>query len=96
MDLVCGAIGVGADQRKAIQLAHQGGFESVQPSPQELAQLSEGQLNELLGTLRESKLVWGAAGMPVEFRRDDATFQDGLTAAAGPGKGSASKLVARG
>ncbi len=78
MDLVCGAIGVGADQRRAIQLAQQGGFESVQPSPQELAQLSEGQLSELLGTLREANLVWGAAGMPVEFRGDDAAFLDGM------------------
>ena len=77
MDLVCGAIGVQADQQGAIQLARQGGFESVQPSG-ELVKLSAGQLSELLDTLRESRLVWGAAGMPVDFRKDDATFQDGL------------------
>ena len=78
MDLVCGAIGISADQRKAIRLAHQGGFESVQPSPHELAALSDSQLDELLSTLRDDHLVWGAAGMPVEFRKDDATFRDGL------------------
>ncbi|MHB0956194.1 MAG: sugar phosphate isomerase/epimerase family protein [Pirellulaceae bacterium] len=80
IDLVCGAIGVQADQREAIRLAHAGGFESVQPSAGELAPLTDAQLQELLQTLRDANLVWGAAGLPVEFRRDDATFQRDLQA----------------
>ncbi len=75
----------GRTSARRLSSARQGGFESVQPSPQELAELSAGQLNDLLGTLRESRLAWGAAGMPVEFRRDDATFRDGLQTAAGTG-----------
>lgn len=78
MDLVCGAIGVSANQRESIRLAAMGRFESVQPSPGELAGLSDAELSELLGILKESGLVWGAAGLPVEFRRDDATFAEGL------------------
>jgi sugar phosphate isomerase/epimerase len=78
MDLVCGAIGVRADQDEALRLAQLYGFESVQPSPGHLAKLSAGQLDELLGRLKEAKLVWGAAGLPVDFRRDDATFDQGL------------------
>ncbi len=78
MDLVCGAIGVRANQREAIRLAALGGYESVQPAAGELAQMSSSQLGELLGLLREKKLVWGAAGMPVDFRKDEATFKQGL------------------
>jgi sugar phosphate isomerase/epimerase len=78
MDLVCGAIGVSADQSEAIRLAHAYGFESVAPSPQHLAGLSEGQLDELLTDLRTKGLVWGAAGLPVNFRRDEAAFRDDL------------------
>ncbi len=80
MDLVCGAIGVNADQREAIRLAHAHGFESVGPSPQFLAELSDGQLDELLGDLRAKRLVWGAAGLPVNFRRDEAVFRTELNA----------------
>ena len=78
MDLVCGAIGVQADQREAIQLARQHGFESVAPSPGELAKLSDTQLQELTGELQEAGMSWGAAGLPVDFRKDDATFKSGL------------------
>lgn len=74
MDLMCGAIGVRADQREAIRLAHVHGFESVAASPQFLADLSADPLDELLGSMREKRLVWGAAGLPVNFRRDADTF----------------------
>ncbi len=86
MDLVCGAIGIGANQGRAIELARQGGFESVAPSPHELGQLSQAELDELLGVLRESKLVWGAAGMPVEFRQDEAKFKEGMKQLPGQAK----------
>jgi sugar phosphate isomerase/epimerase len=80
MDLVCGAIGVRAKgQRDAIRLAAQGGYESVQPSAGELARMSATELNELLDYLRASKLVWGAAGLPVDFRRDESAFAQGLS-----------------
>ena len=79
MDLVCGAIGVKANQKEAIRLAALGGFESVQPSPQELAGLDAGQLDEMLALLKENNLVWGAAGMPVDFRKDDGKFATGIS-----------------
>ncbi len=79
MDLVCGAIGVRARPEEAILLAHKYGFESLQPSPDYLAQLSDAQLSEVLAQLKELNLVWGAAGLPVDFRRDEATFESGMT-----------------
>ncbi len=78
MDLVCGAIGVGADQLEAIRLAQMAGFESVAPSAPYLADLSDGQLDDLLADLKAKSLVWGAAGLPAEFRRDEARFQEDL------------------
>jgi sugar phosphate isomerase/epimerase len=56
------------------------GFESVQPAPQELAALSDGDAQALAQTLRDARLTWGAAGLPVEFRRDEAAFQRDVAA----------------
>ncbi len=80
MDLRCGAIGVRADQRRAIELAHRHGFESVSPEPRYLATLDAAEVDDLLAGLKEKQLVWGAAGLPVEFRADEATFEKDLRA----------------
>ena len=77
MDLRCSSIGVRADLKEAIRLAHQSGFESVTPDPGYLAKLSTGQLNELLSEIKEKKIVWGSAGLPVQFRNDKTTFRGG-------------------
>ncbi len=73
-----GSIGVKTDQKKAIELAHHFGFEAVQPFPAELARLSDSERDELLGELEAKKLVWAAAGLPVDFRRDASKFDDGM------------------
>jgi sugar phosphate isomerase/epimerase len=78
MDLRCGAIGVRADQREAIELAHRYGFESVEPSAHFLAKLPDADLEELLADLKAKNLVWGAAGLPVNFRADEERFKQGL------------------
>ena len=77
MDLRCSSIGVRADLKEAIRLAHKSGFESVTPDPGYLAKLSSGELNELLAELKEKKLAWGSAGLPVQFRNDMTTFRGG-------------------
>jgi sugar phosphate isomerase/epimerase len=76
--LVTGAIGVRADQREAIRLAHAYGFESVAPAPAYLAGLSDTQLEQLCEDLKDKQLVWGAAGLPVDFRGDEARFEEDL------------------
>jgi sugar phosphate isomerase/epimerase len=73
-----GSIGVKADQREAIRLAHEYGFESVEPSAHFLAGLSDDDLAALLADLKAKNLVWAAAGLPVEFRRDDDAFNRDL------------------
>lgn len=73
-----GSIGVNADQDRAIALAARFGFDAVEPFPHHLARFTPDQLAELRERLRAANLVWGAAGLPVEFRRDDAAFRDSL------------------
>ncbi len=73
-----GSIGVSANQREAIALASRHGFGSVEPYGDFLAGLAEAELQELLADLKAKRLAWGAAGLPIEFRQDDAKFADGL------------------
>jgi sugar phosphate isomerase/epimerase len=76
--LSAGAIGVRANQLEVIDLAHRHGFESVDPFGDYLASLSKEQLAELVASIKEKGLVFGAAGLPVDFRGDDARFREGL------------------
>jgi sugar phosphate isomerase/epimerase len=78
IDLRCGSIGVRADQREAIDLAHRHGFESVEPNAGYLGKLSDEELQALLADLKRKGLVWGAAGLPLNFRADEERFTSGL------------------
>jgi len=78
MALSCGAIGVKASPREAIELAHRFGFEAVEPAADFLGTLSDDALAELLADMKAKHLVWAAAGLPVDFRNSDAAFQDSL------------------
>ncbi len=78
--LSCGAIGVGGDQRRAIALAGKHGFEAVEASPHFLAGLGAEEMDALNAERSAKDLVWGNAGLPVEFRKDAETFSDDLEA----------------
>lgn len=78
LDLVCGNIGVSANQREAIELAARYGFESVGADGGFLASLSDQQVTELKSFMKAKGIVFGAAGLPVEFRRDEAHFREGM------------------
>lgn len=77
LDLRCGAIGVRADLRKSIEYAHRFGFESVEPSGA-VAELPRAELEAVLAEMKAKNLVWGAAGLPVNFRGDEAAFKTGM------------------
>lgn len=78
MDLSWGAIGVQANQIQAIKYAAQYGFESVYADPGFLSSLDQAARVDLAATMKEYGITWGAAGLPVEFRKDEETFQEGL------------------
>lgn len=77
--LTPGSIGVTVrNQKEANDLAHRHRFEAVEPRGEELAAMSAQQLADTLGDLKTKGLVWSATGLPVDFRKDDTTFKDGL------------------
>lgn len=78
IDLVCGAIGAGASQEEAVELALRHGFESVGAEAGHLAGLPDEALEALLGRMRAKGLVFGAAGLPVDFRGEEAPFAQDL------------------
>ena len=77
--LTPGSIGVTVkSQQELIDLAHRHRFESVEPRGDELAAMSSDQLAATLSDLKSKHLVWSATGLPVDFRKDEKTFTDGL------------------
>jgi sugar phosphate isomerase/epimerase len=76
--LAPGSIGVRANQTESIELAQRHGFTSVEPFPSELAALAPAQTEALLEHLKSRSLVWGAAGLPIDFRGDETRFAAGL------------------
>ena len=79
VDLVCGNLGVREKLPEAIGLAHKFGFESVAPDAGLLKSLSDSHVSELQDDLKAKKLVWGAAGLGVDFRGTEESFRDGLS-----------------
>ncbi len=77
--LTPGSIGVSVKSQKELnELAAKHGFESVEPRGEELAGMDATQLEETLADLKAKNLAWAAAGLPVDFRKDDTTFREGL------------------
>ena len=76
--LVCRSLCIEATQLEAIGLAHRHGFDSVEARADELARLSEDELQRLLDDLRAKGLRFGLAGLPIDLRRDSQRFADGM------------------
>jgi sugar phosphate isomerase/epimerase len=76
--LSCGRLGVKASFQESVDLAVKHGFEGVDPDPGFFSQLSDDGLKKLLDELKSKHLRLGAAGLPVEFRKDNLTFSEGL------------------
>lgn len=76
--LACGMIGVSGDERKVIEWASTYGFESIEPPTSFLAKASEAELQAYRDEMKKRNLVWGAAGLPVDFRGNDDAFNQGM------------------
>jgi sugar phosphate isomerase/epimerase len=76
--LSLGRIGFHASFPESVELATKYGFEGLDPDAEYLASLSEDALHRLLDDLQKRNLKFGAAGLPVDFRKDSETFHDGL------------------
>lgn len=76
--LSLGRLGFQASFPESLELTVKHGFEGLDPDPNYFASLGDDGLKRLLDDLRAKNLRFGAAGLPVEFRKDEARFNDGL------------------
>ncbi|PYV23438.1 MAG: xylose isomerase, partial [Acidobacteria bacterium] len=76
--LSLGRIGFNGTFDQSVELARKYGFEGVDPDADFFARLSDADLKRLLDDLASKNLEFGAAGLPVEFRKDEAAFSQDL------------------
>src|SRR3954447_1910140 len=76
LHLSCGALGIKADVRQAVDLAAKHGFDSIDAAG--LNGLSDAQLQDLLGYMKSKSIGWAIAGAPVDFRGEEAVFKEGM------------------
>jgi sugar phosphate isomerase/epimerase len=71
-------LGFEANFNESVDLAVKHGFEGLDPDPDYFASLGGDGLKHLLDDLQAKNLKFGAAGLPVEFRKGEAAFGEGL------------------
>jgi sugar phosphate isomerase/epimerase len=76
--LSLGRLGFQASFLESVELAAKYGFEGLDPDASYFASLSNDALRRLLDDLQKRNLKFGAAGLPVEFRKDSETFDSDL------------------
>src|SRR5882724_3536264 len=78
INLSPGAIGLKSNQRQAIAYAAQFGFEAVDPAADELGALSDGELQTLLGEMKQKGVVWAAGGLPPNLHDSPEVWAEGM------------------
>jgi len=78
MVLSVSRLGFQAGFAESLDLAVRHGFEGLDADPNYFASLGEDRLKRLLDDLHAKNLKFGAAGLPVEFRKGETIFNDGL------------------
>ena len=73
-----GHIGLRANQQQALEYAVKYGFDSITPSLGEFANKSAAEIRAWVAVMKEKGVRYGAAGLPVEFRRDEDRFEKDL------------------
>src|SRR6476646_12020795 len=79
LHLSCGALGIQANPRQAVDLAAKHGFDAIDADGKYLQGISDGEMQDLLGYMRSKKVGWALAGLPVDFRGEDSAFRDGMS-----------------
>ncbi len=73
-----GHIGLRANQQQALDYADKYGFDSIAPNPNEFKDASNSEIRDWLGQMKQKGIRYGAAGLPVDFRKDEERFRQGL------------------
>ena len=73
-----GSIGVKLDQKGTLSAAIEYGYEAIVSFPNELANWSDEEIVAFKNKMKSNEISWGSTNLPVEFRKDKQTFQDGF------------------
>jgi sugar phosphate isomerase/epimerase len=76
--LNAGNIGVEANQHELFNMAVKHGYEAISVYPSSLSEMSTDEIKAILSDMKFKNIQWGSAGLPVDFRKDDTTFKEGL------------------
>ncbi|MEM8890052.1 MAG: sugar phosphate isomerase/epimerase family protein [Bacteroidota bacterium] len=80
MSLNAGSIGVSGNQMEVLDYAIKYGFEAMTCNTKDLLTMSANQSSELVDKMKAKGISWGSAGLPLDFRKDENTYQTGLKA----------------
>ncbi len=78
MSLNAGAIGAKFDQMTLVEMAVKYGYDSVVSHPEEITAMTATRRSALQSNMKDEGISWGSGGLTVDFRRDTATFREGL------------------
>lgn len=76
--LSMGRLGLHGTFEQSVTLAIKYGFEGVDPDAGLFGRLSDDDLQKLIDDLKGKNVRFGAAGLPVDFRKGESEFNDGL------------------
>jgi sugar phosphate isomerase/epimerase len=78
-NLGAGHIGVRANQQQALEYAVKYGFDSITPSLGEFENKSPAEIRDWVEIMKTKGVRYGTSDLPVQYRRDEEQFQNGLT-----------------
>ncbi len=73
-----GSIGVKLDQKGLLEAAVKYGYEAMVAYPSELQNWTNKEITDLNKEMKAHNISWGSAGLPLDFRKDEGTFKEGL------------------
>lgn len=73
-----GSIGVNANQQELLDMAITHGFEAIISLPDQLMKFSDSELKDFRKKMKKNKISWGSTNLPLDFRKDEALFKEGL------------------
>ena len=73
-----GHIGVRANQQQALDYAVKYGFDSISPNLGEFENKSSDEIRDWVQTMKAKGIRYGSSGLPVQYRRNDEEFKNGI------------------
>ncbi|MEM8528347.1 MAG: sugar phosphate isomerase/epimerase family protein [Bacteroidota bacterium] len=73
-----GIIGVSANQLELLEYADRFGFEAITVNLDEMVKMDKAERTAFVDQMKEKGLSWGSTNLPIEFRKDEATFNQHL------------------